>query len=51
MASARPAALLAPALAAHGLSRLPSTLLWSDDLTLRELRFDALDLKEKYDAA
>lgn len=38
MASERPAALLAPALAAHGLRQEPGALQWSDSLTLRSLR-------------
>jgi N-acetylglucosamine-6-phosphate deacetylase len=37
MASSRPAALLAPALAAHGLPPLQGEALWSDDLRLRHV--------------
>jgi N-acetylglucosamine-6-phosphate deacetylase len=42
MASSRPAALLAPALAAHGLTLPPAELLWSDALALRQLRLGLL---------
>jgi len=42
MASTRPAALLAPALAAHGLSLPSAELQWSDSLALRQLRLGPL---------
>lgn len=38
MASSRPAALLSPTLAAHGLALPPAELLWSEQLTLRALQ-------------
>jgi N-acetylglucosamine-6-phosphate deacetylase len=37
MAASRPAALLAPALAAHGLQPVPGDALWSEDLWLRHI--------------
>ena len=44
MASTRPAAILAPALAARGLPPLdPGALTWSDDLRLRHLRLGAIE--------
>ncbi|MDB5369019.1 MAG: N-acetylglucosamine-6-phosphate deacetylase [Roseomonas sp.] len=43
MASAAPAALLAPALAAHGLTQDLGELLWSEQLTLRELRLGPVE--------
>ena len=43
MASTRPAALLAPALAAHGLAVPPGELLWAEDLTLRQLRLGPVE--------
>lgn len=43
MASTRPAALLAPALAAHGLAVPPSELLWAAGLTLRQLRLGPVE--------
>ena len=39
MASARPAQLLAPALATHGIVQAPGELVWSAELTLAQLRF------------
>lgn len=43
MASTRPAALLAPALAAHGLTHDPGALVWSEGLTLGRLRLGAIE--------
>ena len=43
MASTRPAALLAPALAAHGIALAPAELAWSDGLRLRRLRLGPVE--------
>lgn len=61
MACTRPAALLAPALSAHGLQQMPGELTWSAGLRLEHLRLGAIERpalpkpvvasKEKHDVA
>lgn len=58
MACTRPAALLAPALSAHGLTQMPGDLTWSGDLYLEHLRLGVIERpnpvftsKEKHDVA